>query len=102
MISNYANRSEVGGLRLVGLTKTYRKYPFGIESMDDVHALKEVFFEVERGELLALLGHNGAGKTTLIGVLTGMFEPCSGEANICNYDIKTQMDQIRKIMGVCP
>jgi len=42
------------------------------------------------------------GKTTLIGVLTGLLNPNSGTAEICNYNIEDQMDQIRLIMGVCP
>lgn len=70
----------VNGLRIVGLSKTYYKYPFSIASKDDVHALKDIYFEVDSGECLALLGHNGAGKTTLIGLLTGMFKPTRGTA----------------------
>ena len=51
-----------------------------METSEDVHALKDVYLELEEGELLALLGHNGAGKTTLIGVLTGMLEAERGTA----------------------
>ena len=64
----------------MGLSKTYKKYPFDIRSDEDVAALKNIYFELEEGELLALLGHNGAGKTTLIGVLTGMLEASAGNA----------------------
>ena len=53
-------------------------------------------------EIFALLGHNGAGKTTTINVLCGMLAASTGEAKIYGYDIKTQMKQIRKIMGICP
>lgn len=78
MIKNISSFAD--GLRIVGLSKTYYKYPFGIPSSGDVHALKDVYLEVNSGELLALLGHNGAGKTTLIGLLTGMFRPTRGSA----------------------
>lgn len=37
----------------------YSKYPFGIKSVKDVEALKDIFLEVEENELLGLLGHNG-------------------------------------------
>jgi ABC-type multidrug transport system ATPase subunit len=42
------------------------------------------------------------GKTTLIGVLTGVLNPSSGAAEICDYNIIDEMESIRKIMGVCP
>ena len=44
-----------------------------------VHALKEVNFELNKGECVALLGENGAGKSTLIKVLGGAHRPDSGE-----------------------
>lgn len=43
-------------------------------------ALNDVSFEVERGQIMALLGHNGAGKSTLIKILLGLLKPCAGEA----------------------
>lgn len=51
-----------------------------------------MYFEVEEGELLSILGHNGAGKSTLINVLTGMLKPTSGTAEILSYDIRYDMD----------
>jgi ABC-type multidrug transport system ATPase subunit len=47
------------GLRVIGIGKTYFKYPFGIKSVSDFVALKDFFLEVEKNELLAILGHNG-------------------------------------------
>jgi ATP-binding cassette subfamily A (ABC1) protein 3 len=48
------------------------------------------------------LGHNGAGKTTTISMLTGLFEPSKGKASVYNIDIFEEMDDMRKILGVCP
>jgi ABC-type sugar transport system ATPase subunit len=44
-----------------------------------VQALDEVYFKVERGEIVCLLGENGAGKSTLMKILTGVYRPDSGQ-----------------------
>lgn len=54
------------------------------------------------GQIFALLGHNGAGKTTTISMLTGLFEPNKGKASVFGIDIFSEMDEMRKILGVCP
>ena len=41
-------------------------------------AVKEVSFELRRGECLGLIGHNGAGKTTLLRMLNGLIRPDTG------------------------
>ncbi|MGW2045790.1 ABC transporter ATP-binding protein [Streptomyces sp. NPDC001858] len=46
------------------------------------HAVRDISFDVARGELLALLGPNGAGKSTTIKMLTGILTPTSGEARV--------------------
>ncbi|XP_073763802.1 phospholipid-transporting ATPase ABCA1 isoform X1 [Danio rerio] len=52
--------------------------------------------------ITSFLGHNGAGKTTTMSILTGLFAPTSGTAYINGYDIRTDMDCIRKQLGMCP
>jgi ABC-2 type transport system ATP-binding protein len=44
----------------------------------DRHAVRDVSFDVGRGELLAIIGPNGAGKTTLLSMLAGILVPDSG------------------------
>ncbi len=50
-------------------------------------AVKQINFEVKKGELFGFLGPNGAGKTTTIKMMTGLLEPTSGTVEINGYDI---------------
>ena len=45
-------------------------------------AVKDVNFELRRGECLGLIGHNGAGKSTLLKILNGLINPDSGKVTI--------------------
>lgn len=49
-----------------------------------VVALNDVSFDVEEGEILALIGENGAGKSTVIKVISGGIEPDSGRLSLMN------------------
>jgi ABC-2 type transport system ATP-binding protein len=54
------------------------------------------------GRTIGLLGPNGAGKSTLINTLLGFYPPSAGTARIFGYDIRTQIKQIRSIVGYMP
>ncbi|KAJ0055813.1 hypothetical protein NL108_012856, partial [Boleophthalmus pectinirostris] len=64
-----------------------------------VDGLSVDFYE---NQITSFLGHNGAGKTTTMSILTGLFPPTSGTALINGYDILSDMDAIRKFLGMCP
>lgn len=53
----------------------------------DVQILWDVSFEVEEGELLALVGGNGAGKTTVLNTISGLLRPRSGSIEFMGVDI---------------
>lgn len=54
---------------------------------DAIHALKDVSFRVNKGEIVSLIGANGAGKTTTLHTISGLLRPKSGEIRFLDEDI---------------
>jgi ABC-2 type transport system ATP-binding protein len=67
-----------------------------------VAAIKDVSFEVEKGQILGFLGPNGAGKTTAMRILTGYFPATSGTAKIAGFDVMENHNEVRKRVGYLP
>ena len=67
-------------VKTVDLTKTYNS---GVE----VHALSNVNFELEKGDLVAIIGDSGSGKSTLLHILAGVDKPTSGDIFIQDKNI---------------
>src|SRR3989442_1379627 len=51
----------------------------------DVHAVREVTFRIDPGEIVAFLGPNGAGKTTTLKMLAGLLYPTSGRVEVAGF-----------------
>lgn len=68
----------------------------------EVPAVKEVTFNVSKGELFGLVGPDGAGKTTLFRVLTTLMLANSGTALVDGFDVVKDFKEIRKRVGYMP
>jgi ABC-2 type transport system ATP-binding protein len=79
-------------ISVVNLTKNF----------DHVVAVNNVTFEVEKDEIVGLLGNNGAGKTTLMRMLTTYLPASSGVARVAGFDVMTQSIEVRKRIGYLP
>src|SRR5512143_1025635 len=66
------------------------------------HALRNVSFSVQRGEILGFLGRNGAGKTTTMRILTGYMPPSSGSARVAGFDVFSESIEVRRRIGYLP
>jgi ABC-2 type transport system ATP-binding protein len=65
-------------------------------------AIKDLNFEVGKGEIMGFLGPNGAGKTTTMRILASYMPPTSGRASIAGFDVFEQSLQARSHLGYMP
>jgi ABC-2 type transport system ATP-binding protein len=90
-----------------GLTKTYRVFQKtpglrgALRSLfnrqyKEVHAVADVSFTIEPGEMVAFLGPNGAGKTTTLKMLSGLIYPTSGTARVLGFTPWDRPDAFRR------
>lgn len=70
------------------------------KSYSGVHALRSVSFELQPGEVHALIGENGAGKSTLIKVITGAVTPDSGTLVINGQTVAQNTPALARSLGV--
>ncbi|MBE2202834.1 MAG: ABC transporter ATP-binding protein [Chthoniobacterales bacterium] len=76
-------------IRFESLNKKFRGRP----------AVRDVSFEVEKGEIFGLLGHNGAGKSTTFGIALGHVHADSGRVMIRGHDVSTARSQALARVG---
>ncbi len=65
-------------------------------------AVRDVSFQVPRGQVVAFLGPNGAGKTTTMRLLTGFIAPSSGSARIAGIDVQEDRIEAASHLGYLP
>lgn len=65
-------------------------------------AIKDVSFQIPKGQICAFLGPNGAGKTTTMRILTGFLAPSEGHAKIAGYDVHQDRLKAAQTLGYLP
>lgn len=71
-----------------------------VKHFGEVHALDGINLAVRQGSIVGLLGPNGAGKTTAVRVLTTLLKPDAGRAVVGGYDVTSEPDEVRKLIGL--
>lgn len=71
-----------------------------IKKFDDITAVDDISFNVEKGEVFAFLGPNGAGKTTTIKMFTTLLQPTSGKILINGFNPATHPNEVRHSFGI--
>jgi ABC-2 type transport system ATP-binding protein len=73
-----------------------------VKQYGDFVAVKGISFAIEEGEIFSLLGPNGAGKTTTISVLSTLYAPTHGDAQVAGHSITREPMAVRQAIGVVP
>ena len=72
------------------------------KSYGDVQAVRDITFDVQKGELFGLIGPDGAGKTTLMRILTTLLVQDEGKATMGGFDVIKDYKKIRTMVGYMP
>lgn len=82
-------------MKMVSVSQLYK-------SFGEVEAVKDLSFDVIKGEVFGLLGPNGAGKTTTITMILGMLDPTSGSIDVGGRDVAAEPTEVKKLIGYVP
>ena len=70
------------------------------KSFGGIHALSNVSFELNKGEVHALVGENGAGKSTLIKIITGAYTPDAGVIQVAGEEFEGLTPSVARRLGI--
>jgi ABC-2 type transport system ATP-binding protein len=92
LFATRAHHDEAAVIHVSNLTKYFNDYP----------AVRDVSFDVPRGQIVGLLGPNGAGKSTTMRILAGFLTATAGKAVIAGYDVFWDPLEVRRRIGYMP
>ncbi len=79
-------------IKVTGLSKRYGTHL----------AVKDVSFNIEKGEIVGFLGPNGAGKSTIMNILTGYLSATQGKVEIDGFDVSDYPEDAKRRIGYLP
>ncbi len=71
-----------------------------VKNYGNFEAVKNISFQVHKGEIFGLLGQNGAGKSTTLEIIETLREKTSGKVVVNGFDLDKDPEEIKKIIGV--
>jgi len=79
-------------IEIHGVTKIYK----------ELVAVKNLNLTINKGDIFGFIGPNGAGKTSTIKILATLLKPTQGYALVGGYNVLTQADDVKRVMGYMP
>jgi len=73
-----------------------------VKDYGNIHAVKGVSFEVNKGEIFGLIGPNAAGKTTTLRIISTLLQVTSGEIKVFGHSVAKEPDEVRKCISYLP
>ena len=89
---NTSDNNSPIAIHCESISKNYKK----------IQALKNINFDVKRGEIFGIIGPDGAGKTTLFRILTTLILADGGTATVNDFDVVREYKKIRECVGYMP
>ncbi len=80
---------------MIKVNNLYHSY-----NKDDIYAVNDISFEIEKGEIFGFLGPSGAGKSTTQNILVGLLQLQQGQVEVAGYDVKHIKDKMFNKIGM--